>query len=295
METVIHGHSNSQKALAAAELQQLQRRMAFEDFAGEILLGFKPRGANTTPTAQGNSAVTPQPSTGQGSINTGSNLGHNISNVGSLQNLANYGPNLNVGPVQNPLDLSGLINPKTIGGAAGLIAGGTSMVRPGAWLGDKIGEWLTDMSPEPNRPDATDGSSTNMIEPDRPDTTQGDIPHNRTPGQIAAGRAAETAQYGSHFLNAALNDYNSNFRLAVEGLHPNASATPEWAQARIRQDAAFDMFANGLLARGYALHDVQEARKYFMTNNDLPEWVKPLAGEIRDEYLAELKAKKGIA
>jgi hypothetical protein len=182
-----------QKALAAAELQQMQRRMAFEDFAGEILLGFKPgvkQGSNlpmpTTPTTPTVNAPSPTTTNAGGGSSA---VGNAIGSAAQLQQgIAGQG----VGGADILGSLGKYLTPGVVGGAAGLAIGGLSGMRPGSMLGNVIGDALTDMSPEPNRPDATDGTSV-PLEPNRPDSTVGDIISGPTQAQISAQRAAQTA------------------------------------------------------------------------------------------------------
>lgn len=181
-----------QKALAAAELEQLKRRMAFENFAGEILMGFKP-GTGNTPTQQpGGVNTVPTGNPTGGGTTQSSALGNALSAAQLNQGLSNPGGGggSGIGDV-----LGRYLTPGVLGGMAGLAIGGVGGIRPGSTVGNVIGDALTDMSPEVNRPDATDGTSV-PVEPNRPDTTQGTP---QTPAQTAAQRAAQTALADSNF------------------------------------------------------------------------------------------------
>lgn len=236
-----------QKALAAAELEQLKRRMAFENFAGEILLGFKPGGPSSTtqtvptiPTATGSTPTVP---TGVGGGNSA--LGNAVGSVGQLQQGIAHG---GIGSSGSGIDIGKYLTPGLIGGAAGLALGGLSGVRPGATVGNVIGDALTDMSPEVNRPDSTGGTSP-PIEVNRPDTTQGNVPNAPSQGQLSAASAMEHAlgNLYNQASNAQVSRDAAQHELDAGGLYGQAMGNYYSAAASSFANTAY----NSLIEQGF--------------------------------------------
>lgn len=257
--------SPEQQELAKAELAQMQRRMGFEDFMSQILLGGVPSKSNagstqsvTIPAGQipgsGETRQSTTPGPGSSVQQTINNTVSNASGIGNLliPRNASSVPGSTFGDTMSGVGskfLDFVKDPKNLGtlaGAASGIPGGASV---GRLLGGGLGDLLSGPKGEAPSP-ATVQSSTSLPPPMK--VTSVVAPYDRSPGgptgAQTAGRAYQTALDGMYTLAnnqsmmydaaAHANDLGGaaaaagNARGSAIGAHANAVANRLVAEAR---------------------------------------------------------------
>ena len=193
--------SAEQKALAQAELSQIQRRQAFENFMTEVLMGF-PLGSTTTAAGTSPKAPAPTPTGGNSSKSpsTNSNLQMvgNAANVASLGNLLNRptdvtAPSVSTGQGQGTSFLDSLLSAKTLGAVAGVAAGIPGGATTGGMIGQQIGNLFT---PKGDAPSAAEVKNSVSLPAPTP-VASVKLPVDYSPegpsGATTAARAQQTA------------------------------------------------------------------------------------------------------
>jgi hypothetical protein len=217
--------SPEQKALMAAELEQMRRRADYERFMGEIILGSAnpgqaPSGPVVNPPV-GPSPVNPPPSVNPPAGGNPTNPGLPSGVAGTVGSIGGLGSILPTQPSAPPMtgtgtDLSGigntlgnLLTPGVIGGIGGALVGGPAMIGAGSQAGNALGDLLQTQQPEVNRPDSTAGNSAQPDTPPPPAATPSEpglAPSGPTP--LTQGQQSAQSAY-QHALNTLYTQANA--------------------------------------------------------------------------------------